>query len=110
MEFLACALVSLFMAALILFGLGAVFLNLSRRREDYAAESAESEPLPLPEKLQKEANLENQSPADIVAASPDPASHEQRKQELADAVRERIRDRVREAVSRGSGAGTPGNS
>lgn len=108
MELLVCALMSLFMAAIVLFGLGAAFLNLSRKRDSDTAAAAES--MPLPEKLQKEEQLEKESHADLIAASPDPASHEQRKQELADAVRERIRNRTREALSRSSGAGTPGNS
>ncbi|WP_304225448.1 hypothetical protein [Gracilinema caldarium] len=108
MEFLVCALITLFIAALILFGLGAAFLNLSRRRDAYADEFTGG--VPAPETLQKEENLETQSPADLIATSPDPASHEQRKQELADAVRERIRNRTREAISRGSGAGTARDS
>ncbi len=86
-------------------GLGAVALPWSRKRDS----EPEHEPL-MPSILQKEEHLEKQSPADIVAASPDPASHERRKQELADAVRERIRNRSREALSRGSSSGTSNDS
>ena len=90
----------LIIAGLIIFGIGAAYLNLSRRRDNPAS----------PDELQKEAQLEDTNPADLIAHSPDPAAIERRSDALADAVRKRIRDRAGQAVSRESRAGATDHS
>lgn len=90
----------LIIAGVIIFGIGAAYLNLTKRRNNPV----------LPDVLQKEDQLEDTNPSDIVAHSPDPVAHERRADELADAVRKRIRDRAGQAVSGESRAGTADHS
>jgi len=102
MEFIAAAVASLFILLIMVFGAGALIINL------YAIKKS---PSPVdPEILQKEEHLESANPADLIAGSPRADELERQSDELANAVRQRIRDRTRQAVSGQSGAGTPGNS
>jgi hypothetical protein len=80
-----------------LFGGAAVALKLSRPKRE-ADETAF---------VEKETNLENANPHDLLAGSPIADDHRARTDALILAARKRIRDRARGVVSGNAGDGTP---
>ena len=93
----ACAEV-LLMLFVVVFGVGAVILNLTKRNP---------RSISLPKDLQKEEHLETANPRELMASNPRSEELERRSSELADTARKRIRYRTREVLSRQSDAGDP---
>ena len=98
--------VCLFVLFIVLFGVGALCINLKKNKDEENLGSAPD----VPKILQEEARLETANPADLIAHSARADELERQSGELADNVRKRIRDRARQTVSRESGTGVADNS
>lgn len=95
--FVAC----LFVLFIVLFGVGALYINHKKDKEEEHFGSTPD----VPQILQEEAHLETANPADLIAHSARADELKRQSGELADIVRKRIRDRAKQTVSRDSGAG-----
>lgn len=98
MSVIAAFAAGLIIMLVIVFGVGALAINLYT--------STKSPSPVVPEDLQKEDHLENANPADLITHSPRADDLERRTDELADTVRKRIRDRARQTLSGESGPET----
>ena len=93
--FLILAAVFLIVGA---FAGGAVVLKIFRPKHT-AADRGPSIPAPEAAFIQKETQLENTDPRDLLDSAPGAADHRARTDAIAESVRKRIRDRSRSAVS-----------